>query len=38
MYGILAEREGRFAMHNKIFETLIYYYLIAQRDIRKIVL
>ncbi len=35
MYGILAEREGRFIMHNKIFETLIYDYLIAQRDIRK---
>lgn len=35
MYGILAEHEGRFVMHNKIFETLLYDYLIAQRDIRK---
>ncbi|MDR3597731.1 AAA-like domain-containing protein [Clostridium sp.] len=35
MYGILSEHEGRFVMHNKIFETLIYDYLIAQRDVRK---
>lgn len=35
MYGILAEHEGRFVMHNKIFETLIYDYLVAQRDVRK---
>lgn len=35
MYGILAENEGRFVMHNKIFETLLYDYLIAQRDVRK---
>lgn len=35
MYGILAEHEGRFVMHNKIFENLLYDYLIAQRDIRK---
>ena len=35
MYGILAEHEGRFIIHNKIFETLIYDYLIAQRDVGK---
>jgi hypothetical protein len=35
MYGILAENQGKFIMHNKIFETLLYDYLIAQRDIRK---
>ncbi len=35
MYGILAEHEGRFIMHNKIFETLLYEYLIAQKDVRR---
>lgn len=35
MYGILAEHEGRLVIHNKLFETLLYDYLIAQRDARK---
>lgn len=35
MYGILAEQEGRLVIHNKLFETLLYDYLIAQRDVRK---
>ena len=35
MYGILSEHEGRLVMQNKIFETLLYEYLIAQRDVRK---
>jgi hypothetical protein len=35
MYGILAEHEGRLVIHNKLFETLLYDYLIAQRHMRK---
>jgi hypothetical protein len=35
MYGILAEHEGRLVIHNKLFETLLYDYLVAQRDVRK---
>ena len=35
MYGILAENKGRLVMQNKIFETLLYEYLIAQRDVRR---
>jgi len=35
MYGILAEYEGRLVIHNKLFETLLYDYLIAQRNVRK---
>ena len=35
MYGILAEHEGRLVIHNKLFETLLYDYLLAQRDVRK---
>lgn len=35
MYGILDEHEGRLVIHNKLFETLLYDYLLAQRDIRK---
>ena len=35
MYGILAEQEGRLVIHNKLFETLLYDYLIAQRHMRK---
>lgn len=35
MYGILSENDGRLVMHNKIFETLIYEYLIAQMDIQE---
>jgi hypothetical protein len=34
MYGILSEKDGKLVMHNKIFETLLYDYLIAQNDIQ----
>lgn len=36
MYGILSENDGKLVMHNKIFETLLYEYLIAQKDIQRI--
>ena len=35
MYGILAEYEGRLVIHNRLFETLLYDYIIAQRNVRK---
>lgn len=36
MYGILAEKEDKLIIHNLIFETLIYDYLLAQREMRRI--
>jgi hypothetical protein len=36
MYGILIENNGKLAVHNKIFETLLYDYLLAKQKIRKI--
>lgn len=36
MYGILSGEQGVLVMHNKIFETLLYEYLIAQKDIQNI--
>lgn len=36
MYGILAEKEGKLVLHNKIFESLLYDYLIAQRDMQRL--
>jgi hypothetical protein len=36
MYGILIENNGKLAIHNKIFETLLYDYLLAKQEIRKI--
>lgn len=36
MYGILAESNGKLVMHNKIFETLLYDYLIAKRNVQDI--
>lgn len=35
MYGVFAERNGKLAMHNSIFETLIYDYLLAQQKMRS---
>jgi hypothetical protein len=35
MYGILSETDGKLVMHNKVFETLLYEYLIAQMDIQE---
>jgi Predicted AAA-ATPase. len=35
MYGILSEYEGKLTMNNKIFEMLLYDYLIAQKDIQE---
>lgn len=35
MYGILSEDSGRLIMNNKIFEMLLYDYLIAQKDIQE---
>ena len=34
MYGILSERNGKLAIHNSIFETLLYGYLLAQEKMR----
>ena len=36
MYGILAEKDGKLVVHNKIFESLLYDYLLAQREVQKI--
>lgn len=36
LYGILKEQDGRLAIHNKIFESLLYDYLIAQRESQKL--
>ena len=36
MYGIFAEKDGKLVMHNKIFESLLYDYLIAQKDMQKL--
>jgi len=35
MYGILSEDDGKLSMNNKIFEMLLYDYLIAQKDIQE---
>jgi len=35
MYGIFAESNGKLKVHNKIFEILLYNYLIARREIEK---
>lgn len=35
MYGILSEDDGKLIMNNKIFEMLLYDYLIAQKDIQE---
>lgn len=36
MYGILAEnRQGKLSIHNRIFELLIYNYMISRREIEK---
>jgi hypothetical protein len=34
MYGVFSEKEGKLVMHNKIFESLLYDYLIAQREMQ----
>ncbi|HEX3047972.1 MAG TPA: AAA-like domain-containing protein [Bacillota bacterium] len=34
MYGILLERNGKLSLHNRIFESLIYDYLLAQEEMR----
>ncbi len=34
MYGIFTEKEGKLAIHNKIYEELIYNYLLEQKNIR----
>ena len=36
MYGILDEKEGKLVIHNKIFESLLYDYLISQNEIQKL--
>lgn len=36
MYGILAEKDGKLVIHNKIFESLLYDYLLAQREMQKL--
>lgn len=36
MYGILAEKDGKLVLHNKIFESLLYDYLLAQKDMQKL--
>jgi uncharacterized protein YeeX (DUF496 family) len=36
MYGILAEKEGKLIIHNKVFETLLYDYLLAQKELQKL--
>lgn len=36
MYGILAEKEGKLVIHNKVFESLLYDYLLAQKEIQKL--
>lgn len=35
MYGILSVRNGKLVLHNRIVETLIYEYLTAKQDIRR---
>ena len=35
MYGILAEKDGKLVVHNKIFESLLYDYLIAQKEMQS---
>jgi len=35
MYGIIAEKKGKLAIHNRIFETLLYDYLLVQEQMRK---
>lgn len=34
MYGVFSQQDGRLVLHNKIFESLLYDYLIAQREMR----
>lgn len=34
MYGLFVERNGKLAIHNKIFEERIYNYLLGQKEIR----
>ena len=36
MYGVLAEKDGKLVIHNKIFESLLYDYLLAQREVQKL--
>lgn len=36
MYGILAEKDGKLVIHNKIFESLLYDYLLAQKERQKV--
>ncbi len=36
MYGIFSEKDGRLVIHNKVFESLLYDYLIAQREMQKL--
>jgi uncharacterized protein YeeX (DUF496 family) len=36
MYGILSEREGKLVIHNKVFETLLYDYLLAQKELHSL--
>lgn len=36
MYGILTEKDGKLVLHNKIFESLLYDYLIAQKELQKL--
>ncbi|MDP4146709.1 MAG: AAA-like domain-containing protein [Bacillota bacterium] len=38
MYGIFSEREGSLAIHNTIFEALLYDYLIAQKELQTLAL
>lgn len=37
MYGILTERDRKLAIDNSIFESMLYDYLIAQREVRSMV-
>lgn len=36
MYGIFAEKDNKLVIHNKIFESLLYDYLIAQKEMQKL--
>lgn len=37
MYGLFAEKDGKLVIHNKIFEEMIYNYLLEQKNIRDLV-
>ncbi len=36
MYGILTENDGKLVVYNKIFESLLYDYLIAQNELQRL--